>query len=229
MVISVSQFLAQAFGSGRLKDRMSASPTTSPRATMPRVHLASQSARRRELLTRHGVEHDASHPGIDDGLLSRGNVSAREWVASLAYLKAASRGRNGIQGPILGADTVCVKNGELFGQPVDKDDARRMLLALENCSHDVVTGVALFWPESGRREIFVDEAAVHVGVIGEAQIEQYLSTGQWDGKAGAYNLSERIEAGWPITFDGDPSTVMGLPMQALLKRLAKIGANVSGA
>lgn len=227
MVISVSQFLAQVVGGGRLKARMDATPTISPRK-FPRVHLASQSPRRRELLSSHGVEHDASHPGIDDGLLTQGNVSAREWVASLAYLKAAAGARSGAKGPVLGADTVCVKDGDLLGQPADEADARRMIQLLENCSHEVVTGVALFWPDSGRREIFVDEAVVHVGDIGEARIDEYLCTGQWQGKAGAYNLSERIEAGWPITYEGDPSTVMGLPMIALLRRLERIGATVSG-
>lgn len=227
MVISVSQILAQVVGGGRLKARMDLAPTIPPRK-LPRVHLASQSARRRELLSHHGVEHDAAHPGIDDGLLDPGKVSARQWVASLAYLKAAAGARGGATGPVLGADTVCVRNGELLGQPVDESDARRMIRLLEGCSHEVVTGVALVWPDSGRREIFVDEAVVHVGDIGEARIDEYLSTGQWKGKAGAYNLSERIEAGWPITYEGDPSTVMGLPMIALLRRLERIGATVSG-
>lgn len=102
-----------------------------------------------------------------------------------------------------------------------------MLKALQNGSHEVVTGVALVWPDSARREIFVDTAVVHVGTIGDVEIENYIKDGGWQGKAGAYNLSERIEAGWPITYEGDPSTVMGLPMKALLRRLAKIGATVA--
>jgi septum formation protein len=172
------------------------------------------------------VEHDASHPGIDDAQLSPGNVRADQWVASLAYLKAVAGAANVKSGPVLGADTVCVVDGQMLGQPADADDARRMLRLMESRDHEVVTGVALVWPGESRREIFVDRAVVSVGEIGEPRIEEYIAAGDWQGKAGAYNLSERIAAGWPITFDGDPSTVMGLPMQALLKRLERIGATV---
>jgi len=193
----------------------------------PRVHLASQSARRRELLSRFGIEHEASHPGIDDGLLARGSVSPEQWVASLAYLKAAAGVGAAVHVPVLGADTVCVKNGTIIGQPVDAADAHRILLLLENGSHEVLTGVALVWPGSSRRDIFVDRATVHVGAIGTERIEAYIASGDWKGKAGAYNLSERMAAGWPVRCDGDPSTVMGLPMEALSKRLAGLGAKVS--
>lgn len=193
----------------------------------PILHLASQSARRRELLTRHGIAHHAAHPGIDDGLLHSGNVSPEHWVASLAYLKAAAGLASSPLLPVLGADTVCVKNGQVIGQPSDAEDARRILRLLEGGSHLVITGVALVWPGSSRREIFTDRAEVHVGEIGTDRIESYIATGQWRGKAGAYNLAERLEAGWPIRCDGDPSTVMGLPMRALLPRLARWRATVA--
>src|SRR6185295_4483927 len=153
----------------------------------PRVHLASQSPRRRELLSSHGVEHDAAHPGIDDGQLTQGHVSADQWVASLAYLKAAAGARNVSTGPVLGADTVCVVDGELLGQPENADDARRMLHLKEGRDHDVVTGVALVWPDDGaglHREIFVDRATVTIGSIGEDRIEEYIASNQWQGKAG---------------------------------------------
>jgi septum formation protein len=194
----------------------------------PVLHLASQSARRRDLLTRHGIAHSASHPGIDDGLLLAGPVSPAHWVASLAYLKAAAGLMEAGNLMVLGADTVCVKGERIIGQPLDADDARRILKLLENGSHEVVTGVALLWPGSSRREIFVDRATVHLGPIGVERIDAYVASGEWAGKAGAYNLSERLAAGWPVRCDGDPSTVMGLPMQALQSRLAKLGATVSG-
>lgn len=193
----------------------------------PILHLASQSARRRDLLTRHGIAHHASHPGIDDGLLHPGKVPPEHWVAALAYLKAAAGVPLSNHLPVLGADTVCVKHGQIIGQPSDADDARRILRLLENGSHHVITGVALVWPGSSRREIFTDRAEVHVGDIGDDRIEDYIKSGQWQGKAGAYNLAERLEAGWPIRCDGDPTTVMGLPMRALLPRLARWRATVA--
>ena len=60
--------------------------------------------------------------------------------------------------------------------------------------------------------------------MGPARIDEYVATGEWSGKAGAYNLSERMAAGWPIEYDGDPTTIMGLPMRALLARLEQAAA-----
>jgi septum formation protein len=194
-----------------------------------RVHLASQSPRRRELLRGAGIEHDAAHPGVDDGALSPGAVTPEEWVMALAYLKASTAARaiarhaerGGTRVVVLGADTVVVHRGRLMGQPADAEDARRMLLAMRDDVHDVVTGVALVDPATGRRELFADRAVVRVGHIADAEIEAYVQSGAWRGKAGAYNLSERLQAGWPIEFEGDSGTIMGLPVAKVVERLRR--------
>jgi septum formation protein len=53
------------------------------------------------------------------------------------------------------------------------------------------------------------------GDVDDDAIDEYVASGQWRGKAGGYNLEERLEAGWPIECEGDPTTVMGLPMRRL--------------
>lgn len=191
-------------------------------AELPRLHLASTSPRRRELLTSAGIEHDAASPGLDDAQLSPGSVDPERWVMALAYLKASSalRSPGEIAAPIVvGADTVVVHDGCTSSAPVDLADARRMLLALRNSAHDVLTGVAIIDRRTGNREIFADRATVSVGHISDEEIETYLASNQWKGKAGAYNLSERLAAGWPITFSGDSGTIMGLPVGKLVDRL----------
>lgn len=192
------------------------------------VCLASRSPRRRELLSEFRVEHLSQHPGVEDSLLERGDVTPEQWVAALAHLKASVgatlgwelRGRSAL---ILGADTVCVRDGTLVGTPVDANDAARIVRYLNNGSHAVVTGVALLDVELGRRMSFVDRATVHVGSLSDDQISGYVASGGWIGKAGAYNLRERIAAGWPIRFEGDATAIMGLPMRALIPRLARLG------
>jgi len=197
-------------------------------ATMPRVLLASKSPRRRELLTEFGIEHSAAQTGVDDGLLVRGGVTPAEWVAALAYFKAAAAMR-GLgdwsytpgEMVIVGADTVVRKGRDLIGQPRDAAHAEQTIRTLRNGSHDVLTGVALIDAGTGERDMFVDVATVNVGEIHDDLIRDYVATGQWSGKAGAYNLRERINDGWPIQFTGDPTTIMGLPMQRLVSRLAE--------
>lgn len=208
---------------GRRSRMMEIETADIPASPMPRVHLASRSPRRRELLNGAGIEHDAAHPGLDDGELAPGGVTPEAWVTALAYLKAKSALDSGtVKAPIvIGADTVVVHNGQLIGQPRDEAHARWMLEELSHADHDVLTGVALVDALTGRRRLFVDRAHVRVGALTDTEIETYLATGEWHGKAGAYNLSERIAAGWPITFDGDPGTIMGLPITALKAELAQ--------
>lgn len=73
-----------------------------------------------------------------------------------------------------------------------------------------------------RRWLFADRAAVRYGRVSDAAVDEYVASGLWRGKAGAYNLQERLEAGWPVRCEGDPATVMGLPMRRLEPWLARL-------
>lgn len=193
----------------------------------PSVLLASRSPRRREFLSAAGIPHVAEHPGFDDSVLVPGKIHPSRFVAALAYLKAWA----GAQLPlaasvrvIIGADTTCIHEDRMIGTPRDESEAARMLRELSDSQHDVVTAVAIIDSKHRRRAIFTDTASVSVGHLSESMIGDYLATDAWKGKAGAYNLSERIAAGWPIHCRGDETTVMGLPMQKLLPILRDIAS-----
>jgi len=199
-----------------------------------RLLLASQSPRRRELLRACSIEHEVIDSGIDDtGLIAPG-VSPLWWVMALAYLKARSgwdRLGDRAGAVVLGADTLVIKGASIIGQPTDEADARAIISTLNDGTHDVATGVALL-DERGRRVVWVDIAHVRVGNVPEADRENYLLTGNWQGKAWAYNFAERLDDGWPISCEDDPTTVMGLPMKMLpgildrfASRAARAGAS----
>jgi septum formation protein len=184
------------------------------------VWLASRSPRRRLLLDQAGVTVRVHPAAIDDGVLRPSAVDPAHWVAALAYLKGRwvadelhAAGHR--LGTVLAADTVCVHEGRILGQPVDAADARGMLRAMRDATHVTMTGVGLISLASGERWLLVDRAAVTWGRVTDEQIERYVSSEQWRGKAGAYNLNERIDDGWPIECRDDPATVMGLPMRRL--------------
>lgn len=182
------------------------------------VVLASASPRRRSLLADAGVRFEVTVPPIDDGMLEPGRVSPAEWTMSLAYLKARSVADSlgpGATAPILAADTVCAIDGDILGQPRDAPSARAMLARLADADHETITGVCILCPRTGRRRVIVDRSRVHVGAIDEAVLDAYVASDAWRGKAGGYNLADRLAAGWPIRCDGDPTTVMGLPMRRL--------------
>lgn len=199
---------------------------------MTELILASTSPRRRQLLTEHGYAHRAAPPGVDDApLRAAPETPPHQWTAALALLKARAAaerlGAEPMDAIILAADTIVVKNGIVLGQPMTDDDARQTLQLLDNGSHDVMTGVAILY--SGQSMLFTDEAHVTVGVLGDERIERYVASGGWRGKAGAYNLMERLTDGWPITYTGDPATIMGLPMKRLAPILDRLLKNPRGA
>lgn len=207
-------------------------PTTQPTKSTAgsgqgarRLWLASASPRRRLLLEEAGFSFEVLPAGVDDAQLRiPGGVTPEQWTAALAVLKARAAmerlPRNARDAVVLGADTTVVKGDEVIGQPADEADARRILGLLSNGSHEVVSGVALLCGD--RRRAFADTARVTIGPLDPGVVDGYVKSGQWKGKAGAYNLAERLEDGWPITYEGDPGTIMGLPMQRLAPLLREM-------
>jgi septum formation protein len=179
--------------------------------------LASTSPRRRELLRLAGFEAAVDEPDVDDGRLDPSDRDPEAWVLAMAFFKArrvADRRRH--QGDVvLGADTVCVHDGRILGKPRGAHEAIAMLEALRDGVHQTLSGVCLIETDTFRRTLVLDRAEVRVGRLDDAEIGSYVRSGDWQGKAGGYNLSERIDAGWPIECQGDPTSVMGLPMNRL--------------
>ncbi|MCH2132572.1 MAG: Maf family protein [Phycisphaerales bacterium] len=184
------------------------------------IILASGSPRRRQLLESSGWQVSVHPPHVDDGQLDSRDVPARAWVAAMAWFKARSvlqEIATRSSGTILSADTVCELDEEVIGQPPDADAARTMIRKFRNRSHRVLTGVCLLTTDGVRREIFADTAEVTMGALSDEAIETYLATDGWRGKAGGYNLFDRVADGWPLEWIGDESTVVGLPMRRLQK------------
>lgn len=195
---------------------------------IPPLILASQSPRRSQLLREAGLSFEQRSPPFTDPDQPpehlRGD-EAEAYAAGLASQKASSlAAQTGGPCTILSADTICVDDaGGLVGKPVDRDHALAMLRSFVNRSHRVITGVALLVIDAhGARVIdsFADTATVWFGPITDAQLHEYLATGDWRGKAGGYNLFDRQAGGWPIRVEGDPATVVGLPMRRLMPVLS---------
>ncbi len=211
------------------------SQAPSPTAPTPRLVLASQSPRRRELLARAGFTFAVRPPRMEDADLHPGEMHTGAWAAALGYVKASAvaremadhgEPREGVV--ILGSDTIVVLDGTLIGKAAHEAEARAMIRAMRERDHEVVTGVAVINADTGDRRILFDTAHVHVGAISDGEIDRYVVSGQWRGKAGAYNLFERQAAGWPIRVTGDETAVVGLPMGKVVPLLASLGIRPGG-
>ncbi len=191
----------------------------------PTVILASTSARRAEILRRAGVQALVMAPSLDDSDAPLDAKDPCAFVMSLAWFKArlvlgdiAQNESKGARLPrwLVAADTMCVQDGRIIGKPADTQDLRRMLRSFEGRCHDVVTGVCIVDRQSQARHLFFDSAQVQLGTVEEQILQLYAESNQWQGKAGGYNYQDRVDAGWPLSCDGDPETVMGLPSRLVL-------------
>lgn len=205
--------------------------STLPPTREPNLLLASRSPRRAQLLRESGFDAKQITPDFQDpadpNQAFEQVPEGPDAALHLAERKAAcltdaviSQFSNTY---ILTSDTVGIApNGKLIGTPESRDQALTMLRGLVGRRHTIATGVCLRLPD-GNTESFVDTASVNLGQVPEDELLRYVGTDQWVGKAGGYNLQERQDAGWPLTVEGDPGTVMGLPMDRLTPFLTALG------
>lgn len=182
----------------------------------PRVILASQSPRRRELLSLVGIAHEVRPADIDERYLP--GESPRAHAERLAREKAET-----IREPdavVIGADTIVVVDGDVLGKPRDETDAARMLRRLSGRSHTVITAIAVAW--RGRVESGVEEVEVAFHALTDADIAGYVATREPMDKAGAYGI-QGFGATIVARVDGDYFAVMGLSLQRLVRLLEQLG------
>ena len=183
-----------------------------------RLILASASPRRRELLAQVGIVPDAIlSPEVDEA--PRRNEGARACALRLAVAKLEAVPAAG-DDLVLAADTVVARGRRLLGKPADATEARAFLAALSGRRHRVVTAVALGRGEG--RWTRVVETAVRFKRLSACEIEGYLASGEWEGKAGAYAIQGRA-GGFVPWIGGSFSNVVGLPLVETLGLLAAAG------
>jgi len=186
--------------------------------------LASRSPRRARLLTDEGYRfRQVESPWQDPPAPPPGEAGAV--AVDLALRKARALAATGqVNGSVLvAADTIVVlPDGSLAGTPTSRDAAAEMIGRVLNAVHQVVTGAAILGPNNYSK-CFSDRADVWVGSLDAATLTAYLDSHEWQGKAGGYNLFDRQAAGWPIRIEGDPATVVGLPLRMLIPLLDDLG------
>lgn len=178
--------------------------------------LASGSPRRSEILERAGWPHDIMVAGIDETVLP--NEDAAAYVQRLALAKADAVAHALNDGLVLGADTTVVVANQILGQPVDDDDARRMLRLLNAKWHDVLTGVAIVRAR-GESRVGYQTTRVRFAEMSEQEIDWYVATGEPFGKAGAYGIQGKASL-FIEEIEGDYFNIMGLPIRLVYELAA---------
>jgi septum formation protein len=184
----------------------------------PRVILASQSPRRRELLRLIGVAHEVEPADIDETLLP-GEVPLQH-AERLAQEKAhviASRHPDAV---VIAADTIVVLDGDVLGKPADVREACAILGRLSGRTHTVYTAVAVRY--GGRTASGVESVEVTFRPLDDTRIAQYVATGEPMDKAGSYGI-QGYGATLVERIHGDYFAVMGLALGRMIGLLEELG------
>ena len=172
--------------------------------------LASASPQRRAILEQAGIEFIVVPADVDEEMAGDAGAVAE---------RNARRKATAVPGAlVLGADTVVVLDGDILGKPADEAAARAYLRRLNGRTHDVVGAIAL--AEGGEVVASaVETTRVTFHHRSEEEIDAYVATGEWVGRAGGYAIQETGGSVLVERVEGDYLNVVGLPLarlQALL-------------
>ena len=187
------------------------------------IVLASGSPRRRQLLEQIGLTGFRVLPSDADESLPDG-IAPGEAVERLSARKGAAVAAQARPGAlVIAADTVVALDGAILGKPRDQGEAREMLSALSGRTHQVYTGVSLFY--QGERRTEHEVTAVTFRPLSQEEIAAYVATGEPMDKAGAYGI-QGLGALLVERLEGDYFNVMGLPLCRLGRMLAAAGVRL---
>jgi septum formation protein len=144
-----------------------------------------------------------------------------ELVAHLARKKGADVHRQAPDRLVLACDTVVSLDREVLGKPSDVADARSMLRKLQGSLHSVHSGLCLWPPAPGEPLVETATTWLRMDRLSDEQIEEYLASGLWQGKAGAFGYQDR--QGWLHIVEGSESNVVGLPLELFKDMAARLG------
>jgi nucleoside triphosphate pyrophosphatase len=194
-----------------------ADPTASP------LLLASTSPQRKAILEQLGLPFDVvAPPYLEETPAQADSV---ELVREHAAGKARSVANDAGERPVVGVDTAVVLEGRIFGKPAGIADAEQMLERLSGQTHTVVSGLCLLTP--GWEVVEHEATLVTFRELTPRDLAAYLTTDEWEGRAGAYAI-QGLGAALVRRIEGDYLNVVGLPAALLVRLLAERFAGTYG-
>ncbi len=183
--------------------------------------LASASPRRKEILKNEGYNFEVISSDYDEKSFTSNPYKTAK---TFAFEKAKDvfnklEDKNAI---VLGADTVVYFNGEILGKPTDRQDAKRILTKLSGNKHKVITGYSII--SKNKTIVGYDKSIVIFNKLTDAQIESYLDSNLYVGKAGAYGIQDG-KFNFVKKHKGSMNNIIGLPIEKIKKVFKKFDKN----
>jgi septum formation protein len=190
-------------------------------ASAPRLILASASPRRRELLTAAGYVFEVHPTDINED--DHPPLAPGELAEFLAVRKAAEIANRFPDDIVLAADTVVAVADQILGKPADDSAAAQMLQLLSGSTHQVITGICVEHRSRHLRRAQQIASTVVMKKLSPEEIEKYVRSGLWHGKAGGYGIQDEGSDKFVTRTAGSHSNIMGLPMEIAIELLTAAG------
>lgn len=184
-----------------------------------KIILASNSPRRKEIMEM--LPWSFSVDAVETDETMDKNIPLEENLKNLAYQKAEKISDKYPDKIVIGADTIVFAGGKILGKPTDEKDAREMLRLISSEEHYVYTGVCILKKDSSVDIRFVEKTAITMTKMSESDIDEYISYGEYIGKAGSYAIQGKGGI-YVEKIDGDFYNVVGLPLNRLYRNLKEI-------
>ena len=178
--------------------------------------LASESPRRREILSNLGFSFEMYHRKTKIEIPEF--FEPGDFVISLAELKAQEPVSHYDTGVIITADTIVYCNGDALEKPKDYADAFRMIKQLQGRTHQVYTGICLTACHDGLSRSTFEVSGVTFDLMSDEEIKWYVKTGEYSDKAGAYAIQGKASL-FITKIDGCFYNVVGFPIHAFYRLL----------
>lgn len=191
---------------------------------MKKIILASRSVDRSELLKRAKIPFEIIFSNIEEEYYKRIISNPYQLVKELAKAKVLDVKQRLFQKKedalIIAADTIVELKGNILGKANNKEQAFQILNKLSNNSHNLITGFAITDVIGPKLVCGYDQTIVYFSNITEREINQYIESDEWMGRAGAYSIRDKA-ALFIDSIEGSFSNVIGLPLNKIFKVLKK--------
>jgi septum formation protein len=194
------------------------------------IILASKSPDRKKLFEQAGIEFNVLKIDVDEEELKKLIKKPISLVIELAKAKALSAKKvmqkSKKEGIIIAADTIVELNGEIIGKATNEQNAFKILKKLIGKTHNLLTGIAITKSYDSKIITDYESTAVNFLKLSDREIRNYIRSGEWKGRAGAYAITEKASL-FIECIQGSSSNVIGLPMHKIFLILKdKFGFNL---
>jgi septum formation protein len=192
----------------------------SPTPSAVRLILGSASPQRQRLLREAGYDFLAHPADIDESRLA-GNLSPEDAALRIACAKAQAVAVKFPDDVVLAADTIVALGSRILGKPTDAAHARKILCALSGTTHRVISGIAVVHQRAALQLSDVVISTVEMKLLSPQEIDAYIASNQWRGKAGAYGIQDPDP--FVSRMAGCLTNIVGLPMRTARRMLSQAG------